>query len=218
MKTRFVATLGLALFAHAAFAEIVQVPAKANPWLAGMANGSTARRGDNAPDESPVAVTNTLIAGGAIYLFSASGSVNHGTTLPFVPPDGENYIATHYLGPENGIADIGVPYTSLVGVFLDSSPPDQTPAPQPLDFSTAESRDAPVLKPALKQPFFIGTGTNTSGIAKQVVAPPGATRLVLGIMDEYGWWDNEGAFTVTVTNVGSTSIVLPKSVRFESLQ
>ena len=212
------AALGLALLAHAAFAEIIQVPATANPWLAGMADGSTARRGDSAPEQSPVEVTNTPINGGVIYVFAASGPVNHGTSLPFFPPDGESYIATHYLGPENGIADIGVPYTSLIGVFLDSNPPDQTPAPPPLDFGTATNRDTLVLKPALKQPFFIGNGTNSSGIAKQVVAPAGATRLMLGIMDEYGWYDNQGAFTVEVTQVGSASIVLPKSIQFESLQ
>jgi len=209
--TTLVATLGLALLANAAFAEIIQVTAKANLWLAGMTNGSIARRGDSAPEESPVAVTNTPIAGGAIYVFSASGSVNHGATLPFFPPDGENYIATHYLGPENGIADIAVPYTSLVGVFLDSSQPDQTPAPQPLDFGTAAGRDTLVLKPALKQPFFIGNGLTGSGAAKQIIAPAGATRLMLGIMDEYGWWDNQGVFTVEVTQVSSASQVIDRS-------
>ena len=206
MKTRFVATLGIALLAKAAFAEIIQVPAKANPWLAGMTNGSVARRGDSAPQESPVTVTNTAIEGGAIYVFSAYGSVNHGTTLPFFPPDGEG-VASHYLGAENGIADLAAPFTGLIGVFLDPNQPDQTPAPQSLDFETTESRDYPVLKPALKQPFFIGNGLTAAGAAKQVVAPAGATRLLLGVMDEYYWTDNEGTFTVEVAKVSSAMLV-----------
>jgi len=198
--------LGFAFLANAAFAGIVQVPATANPWLAGMTNGSIARRGDSAPEESPVAITNIAIEGGTIYVFSASGSVNHGAPLPFFPPDGEDPIS-HYLGAENGIADITAPFTSLIGVFLGPNQPDQSPAPPPLDFRTAAERDYLVLAPGLKQPFFIGNGFTSSGAAKQVIAPAGAARLLLGVMDEYHWTDNEGAFTVEVTKVGSASSV-----------
>lgn len=128
------------LTATAALAETVQIPATANPWLAGMADGSTARRGDIAPAQSPVTVTNTTIEAHAVYIFSACGSVNHGATLPFFPPDGEDLIG-HYLGAENGIADITAPFTSLIGVFLGPDSPDETPAPAPLDFRTAAARD-----------------------------------------------------------------------------
>ena len=198
--------LGFALLANAAVAEIVQVPATANPWLAGMTNGSIARRGDSAPEESPVAIVNTPVEGGAIYSFSASGSVNHGVSLPFFPPNGEDLIS-HYLGAENGIADITTPFTSLIGVFLGPNQPDRCTAPQPLDFRTAAERDYLVLAPALKQPFFIGDGLTSSGAVKQVIAPAGATRLLLGVMDEYHWADNEGTFVVEVTKIGSASSV-----------
>ena len=204
MKISFALLFAFALTASATLAEPIQVPATANPWLAGMADGSTARRGDIAPQQSPVAVTNTAIESHAIYVFSACGSVNHGATLPFFPPDGEN-LTSHYLGAENGIADITAPFTSLIGVFLGPDSPDDTPAPPSLDFRTSASRDYLELAPALKQPFFIGTGFTSPGVAKQIIAPPGATRLLLGVMDEYYWADNQGTFAVQITRLDSAS-------------
>src|SRR5947207_3010858 len=100
MKPNFTLILVSALLANAAFAETVSVPGRADPCLAGMTNGATVRRGDSAPDESPVPITETAIAGGATYEFSASGTVNHGSPNPFAPPDGEELIS-HYLGAEN---------------------------------------------------------------------------------------------------------------------
>lgn len=171
-----------------------------------MPDGSTARRGDSAPAESPVQITNVVIEGRAVYSFSASGTVNHGHPLPTFGPDGEGLIS-HYLGAENGIADVAAPFTSLIGVFLGNDKPDQTPAPQPLDFRTAAQQDYSVIAPALKQPFFIGDGLTSSGAVQQVIAPAGATRLLLGVMDEYNWSDNEGAFVVEVTRVGAASSI-----------
>src|SRR6478672_11991585 len=89
----FAITIGFALLVQSAFGEEVQVPATANPWLAGMTNTATARRGDSAPEQSPVLVTGIKIEGGATYEFSASGSANHGSTLPLFPPDGEDLIS-----------------------------------------------------------------------------------------------------------------------------
>lgn len=200
MNTGFAVWLGFTFLAQAALAETVQVPARANPWLAGMTNGSVARRGDSAPENSPVPVTNTVIAGHATYTFSASGSVNHGASLPLAAPDGED-LASHFLGAENGIADVAAPFASLIGVFLGTNSPDQSPAPAPLDFSRAADRDYLELAPALQQPFFIGDGLTSSGAVQQVIAPLGATRLLLGVMDGYHWTDNEGTFTVEITNV-----------------
>src|ERR1039457_6977933 len=100
MKIRFAVVLGFAILANAAFAETVHVPGRANPWLAGMTNGTAARRGASAPDESPVLITATTIEGRTTYTFSASGLVNHGFPLPFSAPDGGDIIS-HYLGAEN---------------------------------------------------------------------------------------------------------------------
>jgi hypothetical protein len=206
MKMRVGILLGFTFLVNTAFAEIVQVPGTANPWLAGMKDGSAARRGDTAPVESPVPITSTRIESYATYTFSASGSVNHGSTLPFSPPDGED-ITSHYLGAENGIADMAAPFCSLIGVFLGPNQPDQDQAPAPLSFSILADRDYLELTPALKQPFFIGDGLTSSGVVQQVIAPIGATRLFLGVMDEYYWSDNKGTFTVQVTKVVSAPAV-----------
>lgn len=199
MLIKLATLLGFTLAANTALGgiETISVPGRANPWLAGMTNGAMARRGDSAPDESPVLVSRISIAGGATYVFSASGSVNHGPTLPMCPPDGENLVS-HYFGAENGIADIAAPFVSLVGVFLGPGQPDESPAPRALDFENAADRDYLVLAPALKQPFFIGDGLTSSGAAQQVIAPRGATRLYLGVMDQYAWYDNEGEFKVQI--------------------
>src|SRR4051812_33033456 len=98
----FAIAIGFALLVQSGLGETIQVPATANPWLAGMTNGAMVRRGDSAPDQSPVLVAGIHIEGGATYEFSASGSANHGSTLPSFPPDGEDLIS-HYLGAENGI-------------------------------------------------------------------------------------------------------------------
>jgi hypothetical protein len=206
MKIRFAVVLGFAILANAAFAETVQVPGRANPWLAGMTNGAAARRGDSAPDESPMLITATTIEGNATYTFSASGLVNHGFPLPFSAPDGEDIIS-HYLGAENGIADLAAPFASLIGVFLGPTQPDQSIAPSPLDFSIPADRNYTELAPSLKQPFFIGDGLTSSGAVQQVVAPIGATRLFLGVMDEYRWSDNEGTFVVEVTKAASARAI-----------
>jgi hypothetical protein len=206
MKFQPALTLGLVFLALGAPCEVISVPGRANPWLAGMTNGSMARRGDSAPDQSPIAVTSSAIEAGALYTFSVSGSANHGSPTPFVGPDGEELIS-HYLGAENGIADITAPFVSLLGVFLGPNVPDQTPAPPSLDFRNASDRDYFALAPALKQPFFIGDGLTSAGVVQQVIAPSGATRLFLGIMDEYAWYDNEGAFEVKVLKETSTARV-----------
>src|ERR1051326_5899584 len=200
---RFAITIGFTFLFQSAFGETIQVPATANPWLAGMTNGAAARRGDGAPDQSPVLLTGIPIEGGATYGFSAAGSANHGSTLPLFPPDGEDLIS-HYLGVENGIADLTAPFASLVAVLMGPNRPDQSSPPRALDFRESADRDYLVIAPELKQPFFIGDGLTSSGAVQQVIAPAGATRLFLGVMDEYRWADNEGSFTVQVTRAASS--------------
>ena len=107
--------------------------------------------------------------------------------------------ATGVGGAENGIANVFAPANSLIGVFLDASQPDSSPAPAGLSFSTAASWDYTVLSPGLKQPFFIGDGLTSGGLQQQVIVPAGATRLFLGTMDGFGWYDNVGFFEVRVS-------------------
>lgn len=93
------------------------------------------------------------------------------------------------------------PFNSLIGVFLSASQPSLSPAPAGLNFRTLGTSFAS-LSPALQQPFFIGDGLtgNGTGSVQNFVVPAGATRLFLGTMDEFGWYDNSGSFNVTVSS------------------
>jgi len=63
-----------------------------------------------------------------------------------------------------------------------------------LNFST--------LSPLLQQTFFIGDGLtgNGSGTVQTFIVPAGATRLYLGSVDGFGWYNNTGSFNVTVNS------------------
>ncbi|HVE49751.1 MAG TPA: hypothetical protein VNG69_09055 [Casimicrobiaceae bacterium] len=120
-------------------------------------------------------------------------------TPPSPSPDG-GFIFTTV--SSNGMSGATWPVNSLVGVFLDNSPPNTSGAPGPLDFSsTGVGIGFATLSPALKQVFFIGDGrTGTgSGAVQTFVVPTGATRLFLGVTDGIGWFNNVGAFTATVS-------------------
>jgi hypothetical protein len=73
----------------------------------------------------------------------------------------------------------------------------------PTSRSTTASRDYLSLAPLLQQTFFIGNGRTSSNQVQQVIAPAGATRLFLGTMDGYGWFNNTGSLTVVVNSTFS---------------
>lgn len=173
------------------------VPGTANPYLAGLPDGTSASSGDSAPANSPVLVTGLDVSGGAIFSFSATGQVSLGTGLG-PDPDGGAPI-NHSGTPENGFSDVTMPRVSLLGVFLDGKLPTDSPAPAALDFTSEVSQNYTSLSPFLKQIYFIGDGVTDGGITQQVVAPTGATRLYLGAMDGFGWFNNSGEFNVAVT-------------------
>ncbi len=179
----------------------VVVPGTSDPWLAGMPNGSTASAGggdvDVAPTHSPVEVLGLLLTPGTELTFEASGGVSNGPAIPLVGPDG-GAIFPHTAGAENGIADITVPLNSLIGVFLGPDQPDLSAAPSALDFSSGASRDFLTLSPLVKQPFFIGDGLTSGNQVQAVVVPIAATRLFLGTMDGFGWFNNLGQFDVQI--------------------
>jgi hypothetical protein len=182
----------------------INVPGTSDPWLAGMPNGTldnvgTPEPADAAPAQSPV-LAGIPIGGGTILKWSATGQVGH----PGDPagPDGATGLNfSHLIGKNNGISDITAPIDSLLGVFLGSGQPDSNPAPGSLDFSTAPSQDYTSLAPALQQVFFMGDGVTSGAIAQSIIAPPGATRLLLGTMDGYGWANNSGSFNVNIEAV-----------------
>jgi hypothetical protein len=200
-KSYSIALISILAVAPAAFADPLTVRGAANPWLAGATDGTTAS-GDIAPDESPVLVTNLTIVPGHILTFQATGSVSYYEGPTDDPPDGDpNALVGH--GPENGIAGVTAPVDALLGVFLTDSEPDLSDAPSGLDFTTPESQNFATLAPALKQVFFIGDGTNDVGALQRVTVPDGATRLFLGTMDGFGWYNNSGFFSVLVSDIGS---------------
>jgi hypothetical protein len=195
-------------FPIAASAVTIAVPGSANPYLAGLPNGSTASGGDSAPGQSPVLVTGVPITFGTSLNFSATGATNNSFSLPASgsTPDGGTVFSR---GSENGISGTTTRLNSLVGVFLDSSTPTASLAPSALDFGTVSSQSYLSLSPLLKQVFFIGDGlTGTgSGSAQTVVVPFGATRLFLGSADGFEWNNNSGQFTVNVSAISASTAV-----------
>lgn len=182
----------------------VNVPGTSNPKLAGMPDGST-DGSDTAPDESPVLFTDFVLLPGSALTFSVTGVVGHCPGCEALTPDG----ATDYNSADrNGIAGMTGPINSLVGVFLTDEPPDLSATPGFLDFRDPTAGDPSrlgtafaSLAPGLKQVFFIGdglTGTGTGNL-QQFFIPVGATRLYLATHDGFGWYNNVGAFEVSVT-------------------
>lgn len=179
---------------------VVTVPGKSDPWLAGMADGSTASGGDVAPAHSPVLVPLGLVAG-QVLNFSATGSVAYDPSTALTPPDG-SFLVGHGAGAQNGISNVVAPANALMGVFLTDASPHLAAAPATLDFGPAGTVPGGlnylVLAPAVQQVFFIGDGKTATSVTQDIVVPSGATRLCLGTMDGSGWYNNIGSFTVTI--------------------
>ena len=188
----------------------VTVPGTANPWLAGMPNGTQSELGDYAPANSPVLVNLNQIPNSSIQFSNITGTAAHWPPAP-TGPEGCLTLnpciftnISHEIGAEYGKSNLTAPVNSLIGVFLDNNIP-QYPAPAALEFSTVQSRDYLDLHPQLKQVFFIGDGKTNSGVQQNITVPPGATRLFLGIMDGIEWTNNTGAFNVTVNILGDAA-------------
>ncbi len=189
----------------------VSVPGSADPWLAGMPDGSTASGGDVAPAQSPVEVLGLPIVPGTSLRFFATGLTAHGPTQPLAGPDGSSGFRAHFAGAENGISNTISPLNSLQGVFLGLMQPDLTPAPAALDFTNTGNVPGDVnytsLSPLLKQVFFIGDGMTNGGQMQQVVIPAEATRLFLGTKDGFDWFNNIGSLDVEVTLIPEPTIL-----------
>lgn len=179
---------------------LAMVPGTADPYLAGMPNGTACCGGDTAPAESPVLTPGLVLTPSAVVTFSVTGSMNVGGGTPSDPPDGGSFYGNG-AGANNGIAAANIPLDALVGVFLDNNPPNTSAAPAGLDFSLPGAMTFTTLAPGLKQVFFIGDGLSGkgSGSVQKFIVPAGATRLYLGGFDAFGWYNNSGSFTVTVS-------------------
>src|SRR5262249_47675170 len=144
----------------------INVQATSNPYLAGLPNGTKARVGDSAPQQSPVLVQRTLSHAVAVT-FTAEGAIQH---TPECPPDchGPNgaELARHLKGAEHGIADAVAPMDALMGVFLSDERPNRRRAPRSLDYKV-NLGDISSSSPQLKQVFFIGDGKTSSGTLRR---------------------------------------------------
>jgi Flp pilus assembly protein TadG len=206
----------------------VTLAASANPWLAGMPNGTLAnpnpppsgsRRDKAGPytdpngvyhptGESPNQLTGlTLVPGEALAFDAIAGTGTNGSGQAVVGPDGNaSWILSNDAGAENGKSNLTAPINSVVGVFLDDNVPSGT-TPANLDFTTPASRDFTTLSPQLRQMFFLGDGLTSTGVQQKFIVPPGATRLFIGKMDGYEWNNNSGSSTVTIHRVGAIQLV-----------
>lgn len=201
--------VAVTLAAHPVAAADIIVPGKANPWLAGMPDGTAAIAGDVAPTHSPIMAA--AVVPGLCLVFKVAGQVSHGGGAGGPPPDGGgNY--PHQA--ENGMAETVAPIDSLVGVFLGKGTPDPGTVPPARSFATPEERGFARLAPRRQEVFFIGDGLAASGETQRFVVPDGAARLFLGTMDGYGWYNNSGAFRVEIDAApegpGCAPVVVPK--------
>lgn len=195
--------------------SVTSVSATANPWLAGMPNGTAANVGnpannpDHAPNNSPAPVQGvTFKAGSQLSFDSIVGSAKNGATQTMVGADGNaNQIVSNFAGAELGKSNLTAPINAVVGVFLNDFNPTLLTTPPSLDFSTAASRNFTTLAPKIGQVFFIGDGRDASGNIQKFTIPDGATRLYLGTMDGYEWNNNSGSYTVTVYQEGTPAVV-----------
>lgn len=195
------------------------VPGTANPYLAGLPNGTTASGGDDsAPADSPVLVPGLTLTPNKPLNFTVAGSVSTDAAVsPTEGPDGGFFFAHN---PENSFSKLVAPINSLVGVFLTDAAPDPTTVNNAVrDFSdTAATNggvDYPGYQPRLGEPFFIGDGKNYAQYVQNVFPPAGATRLFLGVLDGNDYFNNLGQFTVGATQSGdidTTNIRLGQTV------
>lgn len=179
---------------------------KANPWLSGMPNGTNGGYGDTTPSTSPTQI-GLPVTGGAIISFNNSGSGSNTPNSSGLGPDGSSNCVTNITGYTYGMSNSIVPLCSLVAVFLDNSQPDSTAAPAGLNFSTAASRDYTSLNPLLKQVFFVGDGKTSGGVTRRIVAPAGATRMFIGMVDANEWNNNSGSFSINATVANNITTV-----------
>ncbi len=195
MKIKLLSLLALGCTLGAQASTSFFVPGTSDLWLAGMPNGSTAGFGDVAPDQSPVYVPISLVAGSTLYFSSVTGGTAQGPGYLIDPVDG-GIVYSHAIGAENGIATLTAPINALIGVFLDATQPDSSAAPAGLDFTSGQ--DYLTISPGLKQPFFIGDGLAFGTTQQGIVVPVGAQNLWIGTMDGYGWYNNQGSISGNV--------------------
>jgi hypothetical protein len=172
-----------------------------------LAGAPTGRQvgSDRSPLNSPVQVL-LPVSGGQVLEVLATGRVTvnyqfgywrEDRSLDASPNGGGDMVAT---AQEFGFSRVSGPRGALIGVFLGPDVPQPVDfPPDDLDFSGSAAQNQSTVSPKLRQPFYIGSGKTSSGENKKLVAPQGATRLFLAVLDGAGEnWDNTGFFIVAV--------------------
>jgi Putative Flp pilus-assembly TadE/G-like len=178
------------------------VDAKSNVWFAGLPSGQVARTAWNdytyQTESDADEVTTVAVTPGAVLEFNATGNLSNVPWTYNNTPDGDGWVCNNVTDNLGGKSNCLLPINAVMGVFLGPDDPRNSPAPPDLDFSSQASRDYLSLSPQLKQTFFIGDGRTSGGVQQRIVVPPGATRLYLGSMDPWGWWNNAGTAVVNI--------------------
>jgi hypothetical protein len=156
------------------------------------------------------------VAAGTEFTFKASGRINYfGQSLDQgYPPDGDPNGSMAGIGSFGGISGYQGPAGALAGVFLTDAIPLE-PAPEPIRFTVdTVGVEFTRLEPQIGQVFFIGDGANSAATRQVFVAPAGAARLFVGLVD--------GAFfsgppTCYADNVGSFDYEIDANQAFEAI-
>jgi hypothetical protein len=176
------------------------IPPANQPWSAGMR-----RHPSSTPEEIRETYPPTIpVAAGQVVrvVRPAAGGINffNGTGAPWFRPDGNGASGSSRVNAFGGISGYIGTQGALVGVFLGPGVP-KSGAPLAVNSGV----DFTTLSPRLQQVFFIGDGKTRAGALQQFVAPPGATRLALGLADGWSFVGAPGAYD---DNDGSYSIRL----------
>lgn len=190
----------------------VTIPSTASLYLAGMPAGSSDYGGDNTTNAPAYQVGSIPVVPGTwITLTGLSGTttISPGSVASTGPAGNPSYPVHHGQswnnvpdnpGPENGVADAIMDEDVTAGLFLTNSAPNLGTAPAMVDWTqTSQNNQATYTNLKVQAPFMIGTGLTSTGVVKQFMVPPGATRLYLGIWDGYEYYNNSGTLTGTVT-------------------
>lgn len=117
----------------------------------------------------------------------------NGIGAPYYGPSGNGLTGSN-LTSLGGISGYIGPQGALTGVFLSDAVPSAG-APTTLDFSpSGMGIDFTSISPLLGQIFYIGDGKTSADTFQTFIAPTGATRLVLGIPDGFGFNGPPGAY------------------------
>lgn len=185
----------------------VVVPARSNIYFAG-ADVTASYAGDTILNATAfeVAIQNILGLTNQAISFYAQAKWD-------LDPNGVGQIADgngalRSIGPVFGIGQVTSRPMGLIGVFVDDRPYKQRgSAPANLGYT----RTNEVVSPKLYQPFYIGSGTNTSGDSMKFIMPAGTKRLFLGA-DDFGSYNNVGFAKVLVNLEGQYPPLPRKSI------